>query len=126
MPPYNAHPFWVTVKAVYNKDSSKSIATDSIYFGGIMTGINGHNSKEYFSISPNPFSMQTVLQTDNLLKSAIITIFNCFGQTVKQIKNISGQTITVQRDNLQSGLYFLRLTQDNKTIATDKLIIIDN
>jgi hypothetical protein len=48
-----------------------------------------------------------------------------YGQTVKQIKNISGETITLYRDNLPIGLYFIQLTQDNKTY-TDKLVIADN
>jgi len=52
-------------------------------------------------------------------------VYNSYGQTVKQIKNISGQTFTLHRDNLQSGLYFLQLTQVNKIIATEKLVITD-
>ena len=77
------------------------------------------------SIYPNPFSSATTLQTDNLLKNATLTAVNCFGQTIKQIKNISGQSITLQRDNLPSGLYFLRITEESKAIATKKLIITD-
>lgn len=77
-------------------------------------------------ISPNPFSSQTVLRTDNLLRSATLSVDNCFGQTVQQIKNISGQTVVLSRDNLASGLYFVRLTEENKTIAVDKLVITNN
>lgn len=76
-------------------------------------------------ISPNPFSLQTVLQTNNLLHNATLTIDNRFGQTIKQINHISGRTVTLFRDNLPSGLYFVRLTEDNKVIATKKLTIAD-
>lgn len=75
-------------------------------------------------IFPNPFSSEATLQTDKLLKNATLTVDNCFGQTVKQIKNISGQTVTLSRDNLPSGLYIIRLTEENK-IYTDKLVITD-
>jgi len=78
------------------------------------------------TIFPNPFSTQTVLQTDNLLKNATLTVLNCFGQTVKQIKNISGQTVVLSRDNLASGLFFIRLTENNRTLAVNKLVITDN
>ncbi|TAL63071.1 MAG: T9SS type A sorting domain-containing protein [Bacteroidetes bacterium] len=78
-----------------------------------------------FSVYPNPFSSQTTLQTDNLFNNVTLTVYNSFGQIVKQIKNISGQTITLYRDNLAGGLYFIRLTQDGKVIATDKLVITD-
>ena len=91
------------------------------------TGIATISSNEQtISIFPNPFFMQTTIEADNLLKNATLTMDNCFGQTVKEIKNISGQTVTLFRDNLQSGLYFLRLTENNKIIATKKIVITDN
>lgn len=77
------------------------------------------------TVYPNPFSTQTTLQTDNFFYNATLTMENVFGQTVKQINNISGQTVTLLRDNLPSGLYFVRLTQDSKIITTKKLLITD-
>ncbi len=88
-------------------------------------GINDLTNYFSYSIFPNPLSTQTTLQTDNFLHNATITVDNCFGQTVKQIKNISGQTVTFSRDNLAGGLYFVHVTQDNQLIATKKLIITD-
>lgn len=76
-------------------------------------------------IFPNPFSTQTSLHSDNIFKDATLRVYNSFGHQVKQIKNISGQTIILHRDNLLSGLYFIRITQDNKVITTDKLVITD-
>ena len=78
------------------------------------------------SVYPNPFSTETTLEIDKTFKDAILTVYNSFGQNVKLIKNISGQTMTLHRDNLPGGLYFIQLVQDNKTFATDKIIIIDN
>jgi hypothetical protein len=42
---------------------------------------------------------------------------------LKQVKNISGQTISLYRENLPSGLYFIGLTEENKIISFEKLII---
>jgi len=93
---------------------------------GCFTGITNSNFyPNSFKVFPNPFSTQTTLQTDILLHNATFTVYNCFGQTVKEITNISGNTATFYRDNLPSGLYFIRLTQDNKQIETKKLIITD-
>lgn len=89
------------------------------------TGIESLHKESRLKIFPNPFSSQTTLQTGNIFNDATLTVYNCFGQTVKQIKNISGQTITLHCDNLPSGLYFIWLTQYNKVIMTDKLIITD-
>ena len=96
-----------------------------IFKYALATGITENNPETGFTISPNPFSSSTTLQTDNLFKNATLTIYNSFGQQVKQLKNIYGQEIKLQRDDLPNGLYFLRLTQDDKTFATEKLIITD-
>ena len=77
------------------------------------------------AIFPNPFSSTTTLKTTNNFRNATLTVYNSYGQAVKQIKNISGKTVTLHRDNLPSGLYFLQLTENNKVIATSKLIIAD-
>ncbi len=89
-----------------------------------LTGV-GENELKAMMLYPNPFYAQTTIYTDNLLHNATLYIDNCFGQTVKQIDKLSGQTITLHRDNLPSGLYFIRLTQDNKVISSDKLVITD-
>ena len=89
------------------------------------TGIDENNTEKDVFIFPNPFSSATTLQTDNVFKDATLIVYNLQGQQVKQIKNISGKTITLHRDYLPMGLYFIHLTQDNKTIITDKLIITD-
>jgi len=98
----------------------------TIYAKKITTSIDNLNAEMPFSLFPNPFSTQTTLQTYIFLKSVTLTVYNLYGQQVKQIKNISGQTITLHRDNLACGLYIFRLTQDNKIILTDKFIITDN
>lgn len=94
----------------------------------VCTGlaVNENHLDSKLSIFPNPFSTQTVLRTEALFHDAILTLTNCLGETVKQVRNISGQTVTLFRDNLPSGIYFLRLTQDGKVIAQDKLVVADN
>ena len=91
------------------------------------TGINNYtlNVNSNVDIFPNPFSTRTTLQTDNPFRNATLIIYNIYGQAVKQINNISGQTITLHSDNLPSGFYFLQLTQDNQVISLDKLVITD-
>ena len=87
---------------------------------------NGEQSEipgKKIKIFPQPFSTHTTLWIAEPLKNATLTVENIFGQTVKQIKNINGQTITLYRDNLPNGIYFIHLTQDNKVIATNKIVI---
>ncbi|MBI4945154.1 MAG: T9SS type A sorting domain-containing protein [Bacteroidetes bacterium] len=89
------------------------------------TGISDLVDNDGIIISPNPFSSSATLHTDKFFTGATLTVYNYYGQTVKQIRNISGQIVTLYRDNLPSGLYFIRLTEEKKTIAVDKLVITD-
>lgn len=95
-----------------NKCSLTSIAENSIAENQIL-------------ISNNPFSTETTLSSISNLKYSTLTVYNSSGQQAKQMQNISGQTITLYRDNLPSGLYFIRLTRDNKVIMTGKLVITE-
>ncbi len=107
--------------------NSQNLYMDSVvgYCQSPPLNVAEQNDNRALAIYPNPFSIQTTLQTYMTLNNATITVDNCFGQTVKQIKNISGQTVTFSRDNLAGGLYFVHVTQDNQLIATKKLVIAD-
>ncbi len=89
-----------------------------------VTGLNDKNLHGTLSAQPNPLVFETVLLADKRFNNATLNIYNAYGQEVKEIKNLSGQSITLQRDNLPSGLYILRLTE-NKQSFTTKLVIAD-
>ena len=96
----------------------------------LVNAINTANIKyvkmnSSFNIFPNPFTSETTIKTNELYKNASFEIYNLYGQQVKQINNLSEKTITLHRDNLPSGIYFMYLTQDNKIITTNKLVITD-
>jgi len=93
-----------------------------------VTGVIENNEGKNYSmiIFPNPFSEQTAVKTNIPTINATLTIENCFGQTVAQLKNINGQTAILNRNNLAAGVYFVRLTQNNTILTTSKLVITDN
>ncbi len=111
-----------TYEAIYNG----IICTKSFKINCNSSGILENNIALTISVSPNPFCSSTILQSDKILKGATLKIFNLYGQLVKQINNISGQTVTLHRENLPCGLYYLRLIEDNEVNTTYKLIITDN
>ena len=128
----NTHYGWVRIDILATSTSFtikdyayQSTPNACIQSGQILLDIHENSNKNIFSIFPNPFISSTTIQTIGNLKNATLTIYNSYGQTLKQVKNISGQTISLSRDNLPSGLYFIRLTEDNKIIAVEKLIITD-
>jgi len=86
--------------------------------------VPGNENKEQLSIFPNPFSSETTLHVEKSLTNATLTLENGLGQTVKKIEYLSGQTVTLSREDLPNGVYFIRLTDGDKRI-TQKLIIMD-
>jgi len=86
-------------------------------------------NESLISVFPNPFSIQTTLHTDNLLHNATLTIYNCYGQTVRE-EIINNQSTIINRGNLSSGLYFYKAIGGkgqgtSEAIATGKLVITD-
>ena len=109
------------------KDSTGTLFTSShssaMGCNLIVSGTNEIDLINNCSIFPNPFTTSTTIQTSINLKSATLNIYNALGQEIKTINNISGKEITLQRDNLPEGIYFIRLREDDKIIANGKLII---
>jgi hypothetical protein len=89
------------------------------------TSIAPENNTIEVNTFPNPFSTHTIFRTGILLNNATLTVDNHLGQSVKQIENISGQSVIFSRNNFPGGLYLARLTQGSKVIATKKLVILD-
>lgn len=97
--------------------------TDSLCKAILISSVEENYLESSITISPNPFSYAATLHTGKNFKSGRLIVYNALGQEVKRLENISGHSIVLQRDNLPKGLYFIRLTQDNKIIATKKTII---
>jgi len=101
-------------------------------FGGDIFDICSHvgiepniKSKNALMIYPDPFSSETTLETDKVLTNAFLMVYTMQGQLVKKIKNINGHTVTLHRDNLATGIYYVQLIQDNDTYDTERFIITD-
>lgn len=109
-----------------SRNGSNSNYTQKIFAYAAATGIENLENQNSIAVYPNPFITQTIFQSNKVFQDATLMVYNSFGQLVKQIKNISGQTIVLQRDNLPGGLYFICISEDNKIFTTDKLIITDN
>lgn len=95
------------------------------YNNSISLGTSAFKENSEIKIFPNPFSTKTSLLSKNYLQNATLCYYNLLGEKVKQMNNISGKEVTLFRDNLSNGLYFIKLTQHEKDIVVKKVIIID-
>jgi len=99
---------------------------DDVTLSGGTLGLIENQRIYSFTIFPNPFSSQLVMQTNFNMKKAELFVDNIFGQTVKYVSNIAGVSFTLLRENLPNGIYFLRLSDGNdKIITSEKIVIAD-
>jgi hypothetical protein len=89
-----------------------------------ITGIAEIKSGNSFFVFPNPFSTEATLTTKTPLQNVTLTLVNPLGQVVREAENINGQQVTIQRGNLQSGIYFIRITR-NQAVVGNSVIIIE-
>ena len=80
------------------------------------------------NISPNPFSYSTEIniKSDIYIRSGSIEIYDITGREVSSLQGINGTNsqLTLFRNQLESGMYFYKLVQNNSEIlANGKLII---
>ena len=114
--------------------SSTGYTNLEVYLNGLYPACNPITSSEdlfmmntRILVYPNPFSFSTTIRTlGETLQNTTLTVYNIYGQAVKEIAGLPGspaQSVTFQRGTLPGGLYFIRLEEGNKTIATEKLLI---
>lgn len=106
----------------YNQTANASITT-----GKETTGVNEWLGEvtNATTVYPNPFNVSTTIQFNTKTTNAQLTIYNVVGQNVKTIKQITTNTVKIERDDLTAGIYFYELEQNSKTLSTGKLIITD-
>ena len=91
----------------------------------LPTGIEDVQDLGHISLYPNPSAGGITVKANINLKNADFTIYNILGKEVKALRNISGREITISRDNMPCGIFYIRINEDNRTIAVEKLIITD-
>ncbi len=82
-------------------------------------------SEKVLTVFPNPFSQQTTMLSNNYMSDVSVTVVNSTGIVVRELSNISGHTITFNREQLPQGLYFVRVTNGNQLIAVERMVISD-
>lgn len=82
------------------------------------------NTTTNLKIYPNPFTNYATIESKQYLNKADLIIYNMQGQKVAQTKDISGYTITIQRNGLPVGTYFTTILEGKKIIGINRFIII--
>lgn len=101
-----------------SSDTSNNINT-------VLTNVNETFLQNNLKIYPNPSSSDITFQTNFRLNNATLVLTDYFGRTVAKINNISDYSFILHRTNLDNGLYYVQLIEDNRVIAIKKIVLID-
>ncbi len=75
------------------------------------------------TVFPNPFHSFTTLKFDRHLEDGVLTIYNTARKLLRSVPDISGFQVKIEKENLNSGLYFYELKEESGASYTGKLVV---
>jgi hypothetical protein len=75
-------------------------------------------------IYPNPFTYYTTIKFSGAFQIRKIDIVDIFGRIVRTIDNIHSNSVTIHRENLPGGIYFIRIHSDETDETYVRRVII--
>jgi Secretion system C-terminal sorting domain len=76
------------------------------------------------TIYPNPFSTSTTIKFENVIGETYrLDVFNYTGKLVRSITNIADNQVTLNKENLNSGIYLVQLKNGSGLVYTEKMVI---
>ena len=118
----------ISVKAeAHGNDDNSMLFVDllqlNVFYTAYMNGTEPGVPAVEPVFYPNPFSSTSTLFSPGYLKDASLTLINSTGRIVLETRNICGNQVILRRNHLPAGLYYTRITEGNKRIASGRIII---
>lgn len=89
----------------------------------VVSNIENIHEDLSVTLSPNPFSESTVLQFEHKQNQhATLAIYDRYGRLVKQVQNITSNSLTINRDDMTTGFYLYTLSIGTKA-HSGKLVV---
>jgi hypothetical protein len=104
----------------YEGPYGKSVMNDYVYKE--TTAIEDVDADKSLCVYPNPFTASTTIKPTADLQHANLQLYNAAGQIVRQIDNLSGSSISLERGDLPNGIYNIQLKQGNATIGSTRVV----
>jgi hypothetical protein len=74
-------------------------------------------------IAPNPFTYETTISFSSEQKNTTLTIIDLPGKEIKSVTIHGTKNFILEKREIKSGTYFLKITDENKNVFIKKIII---
>ena len=103
------------------------VSIDNIYVVvSLIHEIKNSRCNLLLNISPNPFSHSTQITLNETYQNIALTVYDMQGKQVAQQHYTNCSQIQLYRNQLTNGLYFVKLTLDDKAVETVKWWWVNN
>ena len=83
------------------------------YWSELTTSISNNTIDHNYIVYPNPFTDYTTIQLSDANQVLRIDLIDIHGRIIRTISNVKNNSVTIHRENLPSGTYFIRIQSDN-------------
>ena len=113
------HVIWADSSTVYYKRNP----TGNCVTAGVR---NFATDKKLVTVYPNPFTSQTTVEISSTgnVGTALIKVFDANGQELLSKSFGKARRITINKEELQPGVYFYQVFQNKGIIATGKIMVL--
>ena len=93
-----------------------------IYKLATSVGVNELSQNNEINIYPNPFSPQAIISFSETQQKTTIKIMDVVGKEIKSVL-FSGNSLILEKEEMQSGVYFVQITDEKKNVVNKKIIV---
>ena len=91
------------------------------HWSELTTSVSNNILVFNYIVYPNPFTDYTIIELSDVVQIQKIELIDIHSRTVRTFKNIYGNSVTIHRDNIPGGIYFIRIHSDGTYVK--KVII---
>jgi len=105
----------------YNEAVMTNTTLNTIYEIDVVSTPSVYDEKYDVTVFPNPFFNAVNFNVSGLDAPFQLTVYDMAGHVVKVLNSTAAELI-LNRDNLESGIYFYTLTSNEKMVANGKVV----
>ena len=124
---YRPYLLYMETMELKNGKPSPTGVDASFIFNPKLALVNGASENSAIDLGavlyPNPVRSESILKLNTPVTNGTLKLLDALGREIRTVENINGKEIKINKQSLTSGMYFYRVSSDNKIVGSGKIII---